>query len=73
MLDFIPVVSSSIDSVKYDPIVKILYVSFKSGGLYKYLDVSEDEYTNLLMAESHGKFFAAHIRNLKKFEKFTLD
>ena len=56
------VASSNLESVGYDPGLRVLEVKFRSGGLYRYFDVSQDEYDGLMAAESHGKYLAARIK-----------
>lgn len=54
--------SSNLKSVGYDPETKILEIEFKSGRVYQYSGVPEEEYDNLLNAESAGSYFAKTIR-----------
>lgn len=70
MLGFIKVESSTIESVKHDELVNELLIIFKSGGMYKYSDVSSKEYTLMIEAESIGKHFNKFIKPSKLFEKF---
>lgn len=58
-MDRAPVSSSNIKSVGYDG--STLEVEFSSG-VYQYAGVPAETYTQLLAAESAGKFFAANIR-----------
>lgn len=48
--------------VGYDAPRRRLEVQFKGGGVYAYLDVTPDEYGELLAAESIGEFVNAHIK-----------
>lgn len=58
-----PVESSSIESVGYDPGTRRLYVRFlQSGKAYVYYDVEEDVFEDLLAANSKGAFFNSEIR-----------
>jgi hypothetical protein len=59
----IPVESSNLESVGYDPKNAILEIEFKSGGVYEYSGVSQDVYDDLMNAESKGKYFNHHIKN----------
>lgn len=52
--------SSSIKDVKW--FEGLLYVTFHSGSIYEYVDVSEETYADFLRAESLGKFFIANIK-----------
>lgn len=60
-MERIPVSSSNLASVGYQD--GILEVAFKSGSVYQYTGVPESVYEALMSAPSHGKFFAAYIRN----------
>jgi hypothetical protein len=39
-----------------------LTIAFHSGGVYEYYGVSHSEYSDLMHASSHGKYFHAHIK-----------
>lgn len=68
-MQMIPVSSSDIRSVGYES--QTLYVRFHSGGLYAYKGVPYSEYTALLNASSHGKYFAANIKNTYPYFKVS--
>lgn len=59
----ISVNSSNLASIGYDSNSNILEIEFNSGGIYEYYNVPESEYRNLMNADSHGKYFAANIRD----------
>lgn len=59
-----PVQSSNIQSIGYDPDCLVLEVAFLSGGLYQYDGVPEYVFEEFMSAASHGKYFAAHIKNV---------
>lgn len=61
--------SSNINAVRYDEEHEILEVEFTSGGVYRYFDVGQETYADFLNADSHGKFFYAHIRNQFEYER----
>jgi len=61
--------SSNLKSVGYDEVEKELEVEFTSGAVYKYLDVPKNKYTNLMNAESKGKFFTRFIKNSFAFKR----
>lgn len=60
----IPVASSMISSVGYDPETQELEVTFNQGRSYTYEGVPQAEYDNLVSAQSVGKYFAANIKNV---------
>lgn len=61
--------SSNLASVGYDSAKKILEIEFNHGGVYQYFDVPQDAYDELMAADSHGKYFAANIRNDYEYQK----
>jgi hypothetical protein len=62
-----PVSSSNLASVGYDGVMKVISIEFKGGEVYCYLDCERELFDNLMKAESQGKFFYTHIRNVKEF------
>ena len=62
--------SSNLKSIGYDENQNELYVEFKHGGKYKYLNVNKRVYDKLLVADSKGKFFDQNIKKAGyKFSK----
>lgn len=55
--------SSNLKKVGYDSERTVLGVVFKSGSEYHYEGVSEDQFQDLLGAESVGKHFNANIKS----------
>jgi hypothetical protein len=64
-MNHVPVESSNIKSVGYDPEAKLLEIQFANGGRYQYADVSPEQHQALVTAPSVGSHFAKHI--LKAF------
>ena len=60
--EMVPVESSNIMALGYDKDEKVLYAEFKHGGTYAYTGVPEYIYTNLLDAESVGKWFHTAVK-----------
>lgn len=58
--------SSNILASTHDNINNILYITFSSGGIYSYEDVSEDVYNKFKNCVSQGKFFMANIEKTYK-------
>ena len=68
MADFIPVESSNLAAIAFDPreddeTIGTLYVRFKNGGEFAYYDVPAEKYDNFLDAESKGKFYIANVKS----------
>ena len=57
----VPVSSTNIRSIGYDPQSAILEVEFTSGDVYQYFDVPEHLYNGLLKAASLGQFLNINI------------
>lgn len=56
------VASSNLSAVAYDHQHSYLYIWFHGGGLYRYDDVDESTYQQLLSAVSKGRYHASNIR-----------
>ncbi len=57
-----PVSSSNVASVGYDQNTMTLEVEFMKGSVYQYFDVPESEYSNLIGAESVGRYLNQNIK-----------
>lgn len=68
-MDRVPVQSSNIAEVGYDPATMTLEVAFHNGTVYQYFDVPEPLYQELLRAESVGKFLNTQIKNNYRYVK----
>ena len=56
--------SSAIRSVGYDDDLAILEIEFTSGDVYRYHAVPPSVHRDLMDAESRGRYFVAHIRDV---------
>ncbi|MCM1564797.1 MAG: KTSC domain-containing protein [Dehalobacter sp.] len=68
-MNWIPVVSSNLSAVAYEPSTQTLYIRFRSSGSYAYFNVPESIYRGLMNAPSHGEYHAAHIKNHYRYRK----
>lgn len=59
-----PVSSSNIVSIGYEPDSETLEIEFKTSGIYQYFNVPLFIHERLMMADSHGKFFNAEIKEV---------
>lgn len=64
-----PVDSEAIAAMGYDPPSRTLYLRFRSGGLYAYVDVAPEVFDGLRAAESKGRFFHERIDGPYRFER----
>jgi len=68
-MDRKPVGSSNISSIGYDLDLNVLEVEFNSGAIYQYSGVPQSVYHSLMGASSHGKYFAAHIKDRYPYKR----
>jgi hypothetical protein len=62
-MDWVPLESSAFTAVAYVAERRILYLRFRSGELYRYLDFPSELYRDFLAAGSKGQYFAHNIRD----------
>ena len=67
--EMIPVSSSNVESIGYDPETQILHVKFIGGSLYQYLNVPQIEYDQLINAPSIGSYLNRNIKGLYAYQK----
>ena len=65
----VAVQSSNLSAVGYGG--GTLTITFHSGGVYEYYGVPYWEYSGILHAASHGKYFHAHIKNHYRFRRVS--
>lgn len=56
--------SSAIRSVGYDDALALLEIEFTSGDVYRYHAVAPSVHAALMAADSKGRYFVAHIRDV---------
>ncbi len=56
-------------SVGYDPTTRTLEAEFTSGAVYRYHDVPTEVYDGLMVADSHGQYFNALIRDCYRYDR----
>lgn len=61
--------SSNLAGYDYDPKAKLLTITFKNGGSYKYIDVPEATFALFKQSESKGSFLSSKIKGIHKHEK----
>jgi len=61
--------SSVFDSAAYLTGKHWLYLRFRSGDVYRYYDVSAEEYAEFLASESKGQYFAHNIRDRFSYQQ----
>ncbi len=63
-MKMIPVESSNLREVGYDPERREMRVVFKSGAVHDHVDVPPEEYAGLMSADSHGKRYNERIKGI---------
>ena len=61
--------SSNVSSVGYNYSENTLYIEFKTGAIYKYYDVPEHVYLQLLSVSSVGSYIWSDIRSIYAYEQ----
>jgi hypothetical protein len=59
----LPVSSTDVASIGYDPDSQTLEVEFLSGGIYQYFQVPQSTYEEFINAPSKGKYLHQNIKN----------
>lgn len=62
--------SSNIINSIYFPSKKDLFVVFRGGRTYKFVNVEEEIHDSFILAESQGKYFNSNIKNKIEYEKY---
>ncbi len=65
----LPVESSDIVSIGYDPHAQVLEIEFKGGRVYQYADVEQHVYDLFIKADSFGEYFYAQISKRYRYKK----
>ena len=69
MIERLPVSSSNIKSVGWDPTDKTLAVEFADGSIYHYSDVEKDVHEGLVSAKSVGSYLHKNVKGKYKHSK----
>jgi len=62
-MDMIPVWSTAIRAVGYDPTTQRMKIAFVEGHTYDFCRVPQHIFDGLLRAESKGRYYDAYIRD----------
>ena len=58
----VPVESTALSSVGYSRYLQVLEVEFRSGGIYRYVDVPENVFHELMDAPSKTRYYNENVR-----------
>ncbi len=61
--------SSMLRSVGYDPSTHVLELEFRNGRLYRYGEVGEEIYRELMAAPSKGRYFLDYIDDMYPYAR----
>ncbi len=64
--------SSVFAAAAYRPSKRTLYLRFRSGELYRYFDVPQEDYRDFLAADSKGQYFSSKIRDRFPYQHLRL-
>lgn len=56
--------STMLRSIGYDPAIRVLELEFRNGRLYRYGEVGEEIYRELMASTSKGQYFLEYIDDL---------
>lgn len=71
-MERMPIESSLIRAVAYDPTASVLEVEFTGEGhVYEYYDVPYSVFEELLHEESKGRYFNEHVKDLYAAERIA--
>ncbi|HEX9153258.1 MAG TPA: non-canonical purine NTP pyrophosphatase [Candidatus Saccharimonadales bacterium] len=65
----LPVDSSDVVSVGYDPLESVLEIEFQGERIYQYFEVPQSTYDHFLKADSYGGYFNAHINSYYRYRR----
>jgi len=68
-IEMIPVVSSNVDSIGYDPDTQTLRVRFNNGSVYDYMNVPAMEFEQLRSAPSVGSYLNRNVKGNYPYQK----
>lgn len=67
----IPVESSNISTISYNPFTRNLTILFKRGDMYKYDNVDIETALKMVLSKSIGSYFAKNIVNKYNFTRLN--
>jgi hypothetical protein len=71
-MTWMPLESEMFTSAAYDADREVLYLRFrKTGDVYRYAEFPATGFRAFLAADSHGRFFLAHIRGCYPYKRMA--
>lgn len=68
-MEMVPVSSSTIARIGYDPQTQMLVVEFHNGMTYQYFDLPPQVHAEMMQSPSLGKYFGAAIRGHYRYAR----
>ncbi len=68
-MERMPMQSSNVAEIGYDPATMTLEVAFTNNSVYQYFDVPQAVYQELITAESVGKYLNQQIKNSYRYAR----
>jgi lysyl-tRNA synthetase class 2 len=68
-MQWVCVESSVLAAAAFAHRVRLLYLEFRSGAIYRYFDFPGEKYEEFLAADSKGQYFSGHIRDRFPYEQ----
>lgn len=68
-MEWVPVTSSTISRIRWDPQSLILEIEFHNGRIYQYFDVPEAVFQALRNAPSVGTYFSQNVKGAFRFAR----
>jgi non-canonical purine NTP pyrophosphatase (RdgB/HAM1 family) len=65
----LPVESSDVVSIGYDPTEQALEIEFQGNRIYRYFEVPQSTYDHFMKADSFGGYFNAHINTYYRYRR----
>src|SRR5688572_17617925 len=69
----LPVDSTDLVSIGYDPKTRTLEIEFKEDRIYQYQDVEPDIYERFTRTDSYGEYFYAHINKHYRYKRVNAE
>jgi hypothetical protein len=67
----VPIASTNLTAIGYDPDTMTMQIAFKNGSLYSYSNVEPETYGSLMAASDPGRYFAEVIKPQRNRYVFT--
>lgn len=70
-MELVPIASTNLSMIGYDPDTMTMQIMFKNGSLYAYENVEPDTYNAMMTSGDAGRYFAEIIKPQRQRYVFT--